>query len=94
MKSNYSLVTLITLFCLLISSTALAELSSAKPEDVGLSSERLNKISNTLKAHVEKGLPGRLLDYKFLFSVEGLVLIRLYFDWRNPDPLAVMELTC
>lgn len=59
MESLYRMVTLVTLFCLLISSTALAELSSAKPEDVGLSSERLNRISNTLKAHVEKGkIPG------------------------------------
>ena len=40
-----------------------------------------------------KGLPGRSLDYKFLFSVEGLVLIRLYFDWSNSTFLAVMELT-
>ena len=37
-------------------------------------------------------LPGRPLDYKFLFSVEGLVLIRLYFDLRNSAILAVIKL--
>ena len=59
MKRNYGLVILVTFFCFLISSTACAELPTAKPEDVGLSSERLNRISLTLKAHVEKGvIPG------------------------------------
>jgi uncharacterized repeat protein (TIGR03833 family) len=40
------------------------------------------------------GLPERPLDYKFLFSVEGLVLIRLYFDWRNSARVKIKPGQC
>jgi len=59
MKRRYSLFIIFSLLFFLITSTAWSELSIAKPEDVGLSSERLNRISITLKAHIEKGvIPG------------------------------------
>ena len=55
MKRRYTLFIIFSLLFFFITSTAWSELSTAKPEDVGLSSERLSRISATLKAHVEKG---------------------------------------
>ena len=54
MRRKYSLIILVTIFFFLIGSTAWAEFSTANPEEVGLSSERLNRISATLEAHIEK----------------------------------------
>src|SRR3982074_1977841 len=53
-----------TAFCLLASGTAFADdpLPRAKPEEVGLSSERLARISATLKADIEAGrIPGAVI---------------------------------
>ena len=62
MRRKYSLIILVTIFFFLIGSTAWAEFSTANPEEVGLSSERLNRISATLKAHIEKGvIPGAVV---------------------------------
>ena len=59
MKRRYSLFIIFSLLFFFITSAAWSELPTAKPEDVGLSSERLNIISATLKAHIEKGvIPG------------------------------------
>ncbi len=59
MKRYYIYIVTITFFCLFISATAAAELYTAKPEEVGLSSERLNQLGASLKAHIEKGvIPG------------------------------------
>jgi len=59
MKRRYNLFIIFSLLFFFITSTTWAELSTAKPEDVGLSSERLNRISATLKAHIKKGvIPG------------------------------------
>lgn len=59
MKHRYSLFIIFSLLFFFITSTTWAELSTAKPEDVGLSPERLNRISATLKAHIKKGvIPG------------------------------------
>ena len=61
MKRRYSLIIVFSLLFLFITSTATvwSELPTTKPEDVGLSSARLNIISATLKAHIEKGeIPG------------------------------------
>ena len=61
MKRRYSLIIVFSLLFLFITSTATvwSELPTTKPEDVGLSSARLNIISATLKAHIDKGeIPG------------------------------------
>jgi len=59
MKRRYSLLIIFSLLFFFITSAAWSELPIANPEDVGLSSERLNIISATLKAHIEKGvIPG------------------------------------
>ena len=59
MKRRYSLLIIFSLLFFFITSTTWAELSTAKPEDVGLSSERLNRLGGSLKAHIEKGvMPG------------------------------------
>ena len=55
---------LATTLCLLASGAAFADdpLPRAKPEDVGLSSERLGRISTTLKADIEAGrIPGAVI---------------------------------
>jgi len=51
-------------FCLLASGAALAEdpLPRAKPEEVGMSSERLARIATTLKADIDAGrIPGAVI---------------------------------
>jgi hypothetical protein len=55
---------LATTLCLITSTAAFADdpLPRAKPEDVGLSSERLARISATLKADIETGrIPGAVI---------------------------------
>ena len=54
MKRRYSLLIIFSLLFFFITSAAWSELPAANPEDVGLSSDRLNIISATLKAHIEK----------------------------------------
>jgi CubicO group peptidase (beta-lactamase class C family) len=62
MRRKYSLIILVTISYFFICSVAWAELSTAKPEELGLSPERLNLISATLKAHIEKGvIPGAVV---------------------------------
>lgn len=88
MRRNYGVVILVTLFCLLISSTAWAELSAAKPEDVGLSSERLNRISATLKAHIEKGvIPGAVV----LVARKGKIAYFESFGMRDLETSSPMQ---
>ncbi len=88
MRRNYGVVILVTLFCLLISSTAWAELSTAKPEDVGLSSERLNRISTTLKAHIEKGvIPGAVA----LVARKGKIAYFESFGMRDLETSSPMQ---
>ena len=88
MKRNYGLVILVAFFCFLISSTAWAELPTAKPEDVGLSSERLNRISLTLKAHVEKGvIPGAVA----LVARKGKIAYFESFGMRDLETSSPMQ---
>lgn len=62
MKRCYSLFIIFSLLFFFITSAAWSELPTANPEDIGLSSERLNIISATLKAHIEKGvIPGAVV---------------------------------
>ena len=82
------MVFLAILLCL--STVALAQaqsLPSAKPEQVGLSTERLNKVTAMLKADVEKGvIPGAIL----LVARHGKIA---WFDTvgtRNPETKAPM----
>ena len=59
MKRRYSVLIIFSLLFFFITSAAWSELPTGNPEDVGLSSDRLNIISATLKAHIEKGvIPG------------------------------------
>ena len=58
-----SLLVLTALLCLLSAAAAHAQtLPAAKPEDVGMSSERLARIAARLRADAEKGtIPGSVL---------------------------------
>jgi len=62
MKNRFALFNIVTLLCLVLASTTRADLSIVKPEDVGLSSERLARIDNVLTADIEKGMiPGAVV---------------------------------
>ena len=80
MKRNHLLIIFVIFFCLIVSSEAWSEISITKPEDVGLSSERLNRISETLKAHTEKGvIPGAVV----LVARRGKIAYFESFGVRN-----------
>jgi len=62
MKRRYSLLIIFSLLFFFITSAAWSELPTANPEAVGLSSDRLNIISASLKAQIEKGvIPGAVV---------------------------------
>jgi CubicO group peptidase (beta-lactamase class C family) len=74
--------TLATTLCLLASTAALADdpLPRAKPEDVGLSSERLNRIGATLKADIEAGrIPGAVIA----IARHGKLVALDAYGWRD-----------
>jgi len=73
---------LATALCLLASGAALADdpLPRAKPEDVGLSSERLARISATLKADIEAGrIPGAVIA----IARHGKLVALDAYGWRD-----------
>ena len=74
--------TLATAFCLLASGAAFAEdpLPRAKPEDVGMSSERLARIGATLKADIEAGrIPGAVIA----IARHGKLVAFDAYGWRD-----------
>lgn len=79
---------LAALLCLVTFVVAQAQnLPSAKPEQVGLSSARLNKITATIKADVDKGvIPGAVL----LVARHGKVVLFEAVGVRNPETKAPM----
>src|ERR1700734_4014887 len=71
-----------TAFCLLASSAAFAEdpLPRAKPEAVGLSSERLARIGTTLKADIDAGrIPGAVIA----IARHGKLVMLDAYGWRD-----------
>ena len=69
-------------FCLLASSAAFADdpLPRAKPEDVGLSSERLARIGETLKADIAAGrIPGAVIA----IARHGKLVALDAYGWRD-----------
>jgi CubicO group peptidase (beta-lactamase class C family) len=71
-----------TAFCLLASSAAFAEdpLPRAKPEAVGLSSERLARIGATLKADIDAGrIPGAVIA----IARHGKLVMLDAYGWRD-----------
>ena len=79
---------LAALLCLLTVNFAEAQsLAAARPEQVGLSSERLNKITATLKADIDKGvIPGAVV----LVARHGKVALFEAVGVRNPETKAPM----
>jgi CubicO group peptidase (beta-lactamase class C family) len=79
---------LAALLCLLLSTFAYAQsLPSAKPEEVGLSSERLSKLTARLKADVDKGvIPGAIV----LVARHGKVAMFEPIGVLNPETKAPM----
>jgi CubicO group peptidase (beta-lactamase class C family) len=70
------------MLCLLASTAAFAEdpLPRAKPEDVGLSSERLARIGATLKADIEAGrIPGAVIA----IARHGKLVALDAYGWRD-----------
>jgi CubicO group peptidase (beta-lactamase class C family) len=75
--------------CLLASSAAFADdpLPRAKPEDVGMSSERLARISATLKADIEAGrIPGAVIA----IARHGKLIALDAYGWRDKAAGVVM----
>src|ERR1700694_1551945 len=73
---------LATTLCLLASGAAFADdpLPRAKPEDVGLSSERLARIGATLKADIEAGrIPGAVIA----IARHGKLVALDAYGWRD-----------
>ncbi|SDT55268.1 serine hydrolase domain-containing protein [Bradyrhizobium canariense] len=73
---------LATALCLMASSAAFAEdpLPRAKPEDVGMSSERLARIETTLKADIEAGrIPGAVIA----IARHGKLVMLNAYGWRD-----------
>ena len=73
---------LATTLCLLASTAAFADdpLPRAKPEDVGLSSERLARIGATLKADIEAGrIPGAVIA----IARHGRLVALDAYGWRD-----------
>src|SRR5258705_1658005 len=73
---------LATTLCLLASGAAFADdpLPRAKPEEVGLSSERLARISATLKADIEAGrIPGAVIA----IARHGKLVALDAYGWRD-----------
>ena len=79
---------LLVVWCLLLSTAAQAQsLPSAKPEEVGLSSERLGKLTARLKADVEKGvIPGAIV----LVARHGKIAMFEPIGMLNPETKAPM----
>src|SRR6478752_2384921 len=80
--SMVSIRILASTFCLLASSAAFADdpLPRAKPEDVGLSSERLARIGEVLKADIAAGrIPGAVIA---IARHDKLVMFEAY-GWRD-----------
>ena len=77
------MVFLALLLCLSTGALAQAQsLPSAKPEQVGLSAERLNKVTAMLKTDVEKGvIPGAVL----LVARQGKIALFDTVGVRNPE---------
>jgi CubicO group peptidase (beta-lactamase class C family) len=79
---------LAALLCLSTANFGAAQsLPSARPEQVGLSSERLNRLTATLKADIDKGvIPGAVL----LVARHGKVALFEAIGVRNPETKAPM----
>ena len=79
---------LLVVWCLLLSTAAQAQsLPSAKPEEVGLSSERLGKLTARLKADIEKGvIPGAIV----LVARHGKIAMFEPIGMLNPETKAPM----
>src|SRR5712671_862259 len=80
---------LATTLCLLASGAAFADdpLPRAKPEDVGLSSERLARISATLKANIEAGrIPGAVIA----IARHGKLVALDAFGYRDKEAKVAM----
>ena len=83
-----TLTTLIALLCVLTACAAHAQtLPTAKPEDVGLSTERLGRITARLRADAEKGIiPGTVL----LVARQGKIAMFEASGVRDPQTKAPM----
>ena len=87
MKIGLKLI--VTMSCLIfLSNTWAASLPTATPEDVGLSSQRLNRIDAVLKADIENGkIPGAVL----LVARKGKVAYFKNFGTRDGNKSLPME---
>jgi CubicO group peptidase (beta-lactamase class C family) len=88
-KMKFGIKLIVTLLCLVFISTSwAASLPTAKPDEVGLSSQRLDRIDAVLKADIENGkIPGAVL----LVAREGKIAYFKSFGTRDEKKLFPME---
>jgi CubicO group peptidase (beta-lactamase class C family) len=88
MKRRCCFLIIFSLLFLFITSTTRAELPTVKPEDVGLSSERFNRLGTSLKAHIEKGvMPGSVA----MVARKGKIAYFESFGMRDPETSSPMQ---
>ncbi len=85
---NWLVCAILVIFVCAASAALAKDLGTAKPESVGLSSDRLKRIDAVLKADVEQGkLPGAVL----LIARKGKIAYFKSFGLRNKEKGLIME---
>jgi CubicO group peptidase (beta-lactamase class C family) len=85
---NWLVYAILVIFVCAASAALAKDLGTAKPESVGLSSDRLKRIDAVLKADVEQGkLPGAVL----LIARKGKIAYFKSFGLRNKEKGLIME---
>ena len=78
---------ILLIFCLTLSLVLGGGLPTASPEQIGLSSERLNRINTIMREHVEAG---RLAGASGLIARNGKVAFRETWGEIKPDTIVRM----
>src|SRR5947208_7095581 len=78
---------ILLVFCLTLSLVLGGGLPTASPEQIGLSSERLNRINTIMREHVEAG---RLAGASGLIARNGKVAFRETWGELKPDTIVRM----
>ena len=88
MKRNYILFFIFSLILFFVTTATSAELPTAKPEEVGLSSDRLNRLGAVIEANIAKGvMPGGVA----LVARKGKIAYFESFGMRDLETSSPMQ---